>query len=75
MGSPDYSSLVARQREYFLSGSTRPAAWRRMSPLDDSRMFDTQLLAQAAGNLPRNQEGLSLYTKLLLSGGRCEGSK
>jgi acyl-CoA reductase-like NAD-dependent aldehyde dehydrogenase len=29
MATPDYSSLVARQREYFLSGSTRPAAWRR----------------------------------------------
>jgi acyl-CoA reductase-like NAD-dependent aldehyde dehydrogenase len=29
MATPDYSSLVARQREYFLTGSTRPAAWRR----------------------------------------------
>ena len=29
MGNPDYSALVARQREYFLSGSTRPAAWRK----------------------------------------------
>jgi hypothetical protein len=25
MDTPDYSSLVARQREYFLSGSTRTA--------------------------------------------------
>ena len=29
MSNPDYSSLVERQREYFLSGSTRPAAWRK----------------------------------------------
>src|SRR5262245_21028890 len=29
MGTPDYSALVARQREYFLSGVTRPAAWRK----------------------------------------------
>jgi acyl-CoA reductase-like NAD-dependent aldehyde dehydrogenase len=29
MAVPDYSSLIARQREYFLTGSTRPAAWRR----------------------------------------------
>src|SRR5215813_4778720 len=29
MPTPDYSALVAGQREYFLSGSTRPASWRR----------------------------------------------
>jgi acyl-CoA reductase-like NAD-dependent aldehyde dehydrogenase len=29
MSNPDYASLVARQREYFLSGATRPAAWRK----------------------------------------------
>src|SRR5215470_9017977 len=29
MPKPDYSALVAGQREYFLSGSTRPASWRR----------------------------------------------
>ncbi len=29
MANPDYSDLVARQREYFLSGATRPAAWRK----------------------------------------------
>jgi acyl-CoA reductase-like NAD-dependent aldehyde dehydrogenase len=29
MANPDYSDLVTRQREYFLSGSTRPAAWRK----------------------------------------------
>ena len=29
MGNPDYSSLVERQGEYFLSGTTRPAAWRK----------------------------------------------
>ena len=29
MGNPDYSALVARQRDYFLSGVTRPAAWRK----------------------------------------------
>jgi acyl-CoA reductase-like NAD-dependent aldehyde dehydrogenase len=29
MANLDYSDLVARQREYFLSGSTRPAAWRK----------------------------------------------
>ena len=28
MASPDYTSLVAGQRAYFLSGATRPAAWR-----------------------------------------------
>ena len=30
MANPDYSALVARQRlKFFLSGSTRPAAWRK----------------------------------------------
>ena len=29
MPKPDYSALVARQREYFLSCATRPIAWRR----------------------------------------------
>ena len=29
MSTFDYSSLVERQREYFLSGITRPAAWRK----------------------------------------------
>jgi len=29
MANPNYSALVARQREYFLSGATRPAAWRK----------------------------------------------
>jgi hypothetical protein len=29
MGNPDYAVLVERQGEYFLSGSTRPAAWRK----------------------------------------------
>lgn len=29
MSSPDCSDLVARQREFFLSGATRPAAWRK----------------------------------------------
>ena len=29
MAKPDYSDLVAGQREYFLSGSTRPVSWRR----------------------------------------------
>ncbi len=29
MANPDYSALVASQREYFLSGSTRPAGWRK----------------------------------------------
>ena len=29
MPNPDYSALVAGQREYFLSGCTRPASWRR----------------------------------------------
>jgi aldehyde dehydrogenase (NAD+) len=29
MATLDYSTLVARQREYFLAGQTRPAAWRR----------------------------------------------
>ncbi len=29
MADPDYSALVASQREYFLSGSTRPASWRK----------------------------------------------
>lgn len=29
MSNPDYSSLVARQREYFRSGATRPVAWRK----------------------------------------------
>ena len=29
MPNPDYSALVARQREYFLSGCTRTASWRK----------------------------------------------
>jgi aldehyde dehydrogenase (NAD+) len=29
MANLHYSALVARQRESFLSGSTRPAAWRK----------------------------------------------
>lgn len=29
MAGPDYSALVARQREFFLSGATRPVAWRK----------------------------------------------
>jgi hypothetical protein len=27
--NPDYSGLVARQREFFLSGATRPVSWRK----------------------------------------------
>ena len=30
MPNPDYSALVTGQREYFLSGCTRPASWRRL---------------------------------------------
>ena len=29
MPNPDYSALVGRQREYFLSGVTRPISWRK----------------------------------------------
>jgi aldehyde dehydrogenase (NAD+) len=29
MPNPDYTELVARQRAFFLSGATRPAAWRK----------------------------------------------
>jgi aldehyde dehydrogenase (NAD+) len=29
MTSPDFSALAARQREFFLSGATRPVAWRK----------------------------------------------
>jgi aldehyde dehydrogenase (NAD+) len=29
MPAPDYSSLVTQQREFFLSGATRPESWRR----------------------------------------------
>jgi aldehyde dehydrogenase (NAD+) len=29
MADSDYSALVASQREFFLSGATRPAAWRK----------------------------------------------
>jgi aldehyde dehydrogenase (NAD+) len=29
MTNSDYSALVARQREFFLSGATRPVAWRK----------------------------------------------
>lgn len=28
MTTPDYAKLVTGQRAYFLSGATRPAAWR-----------------------------------------------
>ena len=31
MAGPDYASLVASQRAYFLSGKTRPVAWRKSS--------------------------------------------
>jgi hypothetical protein len=29
MSQPDYSTLVAQQRAYFLAGNTRPVAWRK----------------------------------------------
>jgi aldehyde dehydrogenase (NAD+) len=29
MPNPDYSGLVARQREFFLSGATRRESWRK----------------------------------------------
>jgi aldehyde dehydrogenase (NAD+) len=29
MTSPDFSALFARQREFVLSGATRPVAWRK----------------------------------------------
>src|SRR5262249_57358442 len=29
MPTPDYSALVAAQREFFLTGATRPASWRK----------------------------------------------
>ena len=29
MPNPDYSALVAKQREFFLTGATRPASWRK----------------------------------------------
>ncbi len=29
MSNPDYSPLVTRRREYFLSGATRPPSWRK----------------------------------------------
>lgn len=29
MPNPDYSALVAQQREFFLSGATRPVTWRK----------------------------------------------
>ncbi len=29
MATPDYSALIAGQREFFLSGATRPASWRK----------------------------------------------
>jgi aldehyde dehydrogenase (NAD+) len=29
MPNPNYSALVAKQREFFLSGATRPESWRR----------------------------------------------
>ena len=36
MTTPDYTKLVAGQRAYFLSGKTRPAAWR-VAQLNASR--------------------------------------
>jgi aldehyde dehydrogenase (NAD+) len=29
MSNPDYSALVAQQREFFVSGATRSVAWRK----------------------------------------------
>ena len=29
MSDPDYSALVAKQREFFLTGQTRSASWRK----------------------------------------------
>ena len=29
MSKPDYAPLVTQQREYFLSGATRPISWRK----------------------------------------------
>jgi hypothetical protein len=30
MAKLDYSTLVARQRDYFLAGNTRPVSWRKV---------------------------------------------
>ena len=41
MAISDYPTLVARQREYFLAGLTRPAAWRK-SQLEEVKALFTE---------------------------------
>ncbi len=58
MAMPDYSKLVADQRAYFLSGATRPVAWRHeqleavKSLLSDNR---DQFYAALQEDLRRNE--------------------
>jgi hypothetical protein len=40
MPKPDYSALVARQREYFLSCATRPIAWRALLTENHDELCD-----------------------------------
>ena len=39
MPNPDYSMLVAKQREFFLSGATRPEGWRKAQLEALKRLF------------------------------------
>jgi aldehyde dehydrogenase (NAD+) len=39
MPNPDYSALVAKQREFFLSGATRPVGWRKAQLEALKRLF------------------------------------
>ena len=40
MQAPDYSGVAAQQREYFLSGTTRLASWRKMQLAALKAMFE-----------------------------------
>src|SRR5215472_3975975 len=53
MPTPDYSALVTGQREYFLSGSTRPASWRRQQ-LEAVKALYTENRDELRKDLRRN---------------------
>jgi hypothetical protein len=40
MAKLDYSTLVARQRDYFLAGNTRPVSWRKAQLEAKNRFFN-----------------------------------
>jgi len=48
MANAGYSALVASQREFFLSGATRPAAWRKVQLEAVKALWYCQLVGRRA---------------------------